>query len=60
VTDAGAAFGAAEARDGGACQTDQTETATRTGESYLSPFIAGKAAGHGQSNKSPQFKLQCL
>jgi len=44
---AGAASGAAEARDGGACQTDQTQARTGARESNFAPFIAGKAAGHG-------------
>ena len=44
---AGAASGAAEARDGGACQTDQTQAGTGARESKLAPVIAGKAAGHG-------------
>lgn len=46
-THVGGASGAAEARDGRTCQTDQVEAGTRNGESCRRPFITGKTAGHG-------------
>jgi len=50
VNRTGTASGAAAARDGGTCQTYQTQTGTRVAESHLTTFVARKTAVHGQSN----------
>ena len=47
LDDVGAASGAAETRDGGACETDQTQAGARVAESYLGPFITGKRTSNG-------------
>ena len=49
MTDAGAASGAAETRDGGTRQTVTAQTGTRLAAGRHRPFVARKTTVHGWS-----------